>query len=393
MTQPLLTPYRFGTLDLPNRIVMAPMTRNRADNPQNVPTHLTTRYYTQRASAGLMISEGIFISPQAVGFINVPGLYSDAQTEAWKQVTASVHAAGGRIFAQLWHVGGISHPDLLNGALPVAPSAINPQTKAYTRDGFKATVTPRALETAEVEEVIESYRQAAQRAADAGFDGVELHAANGYLIQQFLARSTNKRTDRYGGSIENRVRFLFEVIGAIREVFPADRIGIKLAPSADNQAGVLFDEETLPLYRHIVERLNLSPIGYLHITEPVNALRGPAAELLAPTVAAWFRKMYHGTIIGGVDYTQDSGNTAVRDGQADMIAYGRNFIANPDLVARFTYHQPLSQAHRETFYTGGAKGYIDYPEYAVAGVQTVSATAVQPGEKFSETREKLRNQG
>lgn len=391
MSQPLLSPFKLGSLDLPNRVVMAPMTRNRADNSENAPTALTARYYAQRASAGLIITEGIFVSTQAIGFINVPGLYSDAQQQGWSQVTAAAHDAGGRIFAQLWHVGAISHPDLLGGALPVAPSAVNPLTKAYTRSGFKPTVTPRALETVEIERIVEDFRQAAARAAAARFDGVELHAANGYLFQQFFARSTNRRGDRYGGSIENRARFLFEVIDAVSREFPADRIGVKLNPTANDLAGVDFDEETLPLYEHVVERLNAAPIGYLHITEPINDLAKIPKQLTEPSVAAYFRRIYRGAIIGGVDYTQDSGNRAIERGDVDLVAFGRNFIANPDLVARFEQGAPLSTPSRDTFYTGGSKGYTDYPDLAGAGHATDLAQGVRPGESFSETREKLRN--
>ncbi|GAA0543274.1 N-ethylmaleimide reductase [Rhizomicrobium palustre] len=390
MSQALLSPYKLGSLELPNRVVMAPMTRNRADNPGNLPTGLTAQYYAQRATAGLIISEGTFVSTQGIGFINVPGMYTAEQAEAWKQVTTAIHAAGGRIFAQLWHVGAISHPDLLGGALPVAPSAINPETKAYTQDGFKPTVTPRALETEEVAAIVQDFRLAAARAAAAGFDGVELHGANAYLIQQFLSASTNKRTDRYGGSIENRTRFLFEVIEAVRQEFPADRIGLKLNPAADGFAGVLFDDETLAVYRHIVARINASPIGYLHITEPTNAHEHLPKELFAPSVAAYFRPLYHGTIIAGVDYSQESANRALEEGYADLVAFGRAYIANPDLVARFESHAPLAAADRATFYTGGAKGYVDYPAYSPAQTLETSAQTVAPGERFFETRAKTR---
>lgn len=390
MSQPLLSPFRLDDLVLSNRVVMAPMTRNRADNPGNLPTALIARYYAQRATAGLIISEGIFVSRQGIGFINVPGLYTDAQAEAWKQVTATVHASGGHIFAQLWHVGAISHPDLLGGEPPVAPSAINPETKAYTTDGFKPTVTPRALETEEIAAIVEDFRVAAARAAAAGFDGIELHGANAYLIQQFLARSTNRRTDRYGGSIENRTRFLFEVIDAVKREFPAGRIGVKLNPAADDLAGVMFDDETLDLYRHIAARLNASPIGYLHISEPTNAHNHLPAELFAPSVAAWFRPLYRGTIIGGVDYTQDSANTAIAAGQVDLVAFGRSYIANPDLVTRFAQHAQLALADRATFYTGGATGYTDYPDLSAGLRDAVGEHSVAVGERFFETRAKTR---
>ena len=262
---------------------MAPMTRNRGDNPENQATDLVAEYFGQRASAGLIISEGTCVSRGAIGFINVPGLYTDAQTEGWRKVTAAVHAKNGSIFAQLWHVGAISHPDLQeHGALPVAPSAVNPMTNAFTHAGFKPTVTPRALETAEIGEIVRDFRRAALRAAAAGFDGVELHGANGYLFHQFFARSMNRRTDRYGGSIENRIRFLFEVVDAVKQHFPAKRIGLRLNPAVHNLSGILFDAETVPLFDRIIERVNAAPLGYLHIMEPIGDLEGPPHDVIAP---------------------------------------------------------------------------------------------------------------
>ena len=391
MLQPLLTPFRLGSLELPNRVVMAPMTRNRGDNPESKATDLVATYYAQRASAGLIISEGTYVSHQGIGFINVPGMYTDAQAEGWRKVTAAVHAGGGRIFAQLWHVGAISHPDLQEGsALPVAPSAVNPMTNAFTLGGFKPTVAPRALETREIEAVVQDFGRAAARAAAAGFDGVELHAANGYLFHQFFARSTNLRTDQYGGSIVNRARFLFETIDAVKKVFPADRIGVRLNPAVHNLSGVVFDEETLPLFDYVIERVNAEPLAYLHIMEPIGDLDDLPGTLINPSVAAYFRKSFRGTLIGAVDYTFESANEALRRGYVDLVAFGRAFIANPDLIARFETGAPLAQPVRETFYSGGAKGYIDYPRLA-EDMQSASAdTLVTPGERYAETRAKSR---
>ncbi|MBB5157319.1 alkene reductase [Saccharopolyspora phatthalungensis] len=243
MTQPLLRPYTLGTLTLPNRIVMAPMTRNRATNPDLAPTELHAEYYSQRASAGLIITEGTYVSPRAIGFIHVPGLYTETQVTGWKLVTDAVHAAGGRIFCQLWHTGALSHPDLQqDGALPVAPSAINPHDKAFTHAGHTPTVTPRALTAEEVTDTVAEFRHAARNAMRAGFDGIELHAANGYLFSQFFARSMNQRTDQYGGSIENRARFLFEVLDAVAHEVPPDRIGVRLNPALHELGGVIFDD-------------------------------------------------------------------------------------------------------------------------------------------------------
>ncbi len=391
MTQDLLTPYRLGSLELPNRVVMAPMTRNRGDNTENKATDLVAAYYAQRATAGLIISEGTYVSRQGIGFVNVPGMYTDAQAEGWRKVTDAVHAEGGRIFAQLWHVGSISHPDLQEGGvLPVAPSAVNPMTNAFTSGGFKPTVTPRALETGEVAAVVQDFGRAAARAAAAGFDGVELHGANGYLIHQFFARSTNRRTDRYGGPVENRARFLFEVIDAVKQAFPADRIGVRLNPAVHNLSGVMFDEETLPLFASIVERVNADPLAYLHIMEPIGDLDGLPAELIHPSVAAYFRKSYRGTLIGAVDYTFDSANEALRRGWVDLVAFGRAFIANPDLVARFKVGAPLAMARRDTFYSGGAKGYTDYPVLAGEAQPAGDATLVARGERYAETRAQSR---
>lgn len=392
MTNPLLTPFRLGSLDLPNRVVMAPMTRNRGDNPESAATDLVATYYGQRASAGLIISEGTYVSRQGVGFINVPGMYTDAQVDGWRKVTGEVHAQDGRIFAQLWHVGSISHPDLQEGGvLPVAPSAVNPGTNAFTATGFKPTVTPRALETSEVADIVRDFGAAAARAAKAGFDGVELHAANGYLFHQFFARSTNRRTDRYGGTIENRARLLFEVIDAVKAAFPADRIGVRLNPAVHNLSGVVFDEETLPLFSHVIERVNAEPLAYLHIMEPIGDLNGLPHDLVKPSVAAYFRKTYRGTLIGAVDFTFESANEALRSGYVDLVAFGRAFIANPDLVARFAAGAPLAQASRDTFYSGGAKGYVDYPVMADSSAPPDAGELVTRGERYAETRARSRS--
>lgn len=391
MQRPLLSPYRMGSLELPNRVVMAPMTRNRADNAENEANGLVATYYAQRASAGLIISEGTFVSRQAIGFINVPGLYSDVQVEGWRKVTTAVHAAKGLIFAQLWHVGAVSHPDLQVGnELPVAPSAINPMSNAFTPGGFKPTVIPRALETEEIQAIVQDFGRAAARALAAGFDGVELHGANGYLFHQFFARSMNQRADQYGGEIENRTRFLFEVIEAVKESFPADRIGLRLNPAVHNLSGITFDDETVPLFEYVVERINAAPIAYLHIMEPINDPAGLPRGLIEPSVASYFRKRYRGTLIGAVDYSFESANEALQRGDVDLIAFGRAFIANPDLVARFTYGAPLASPFRETFYAGGAKGYIDYPMLADGGQSAGAGLQVRPGERYAETRTKSR---
>ena len=386
MSQPLLQPYRLGSLTLPNRVVMAPMTRNRADNPENAATDLVADYYAQRAGAGLIISEGTYVSPHAAGYIDVPAIHSPVQLAGWQRVTAAVHARGGRIFAQLWHVGAVSHPDLLDGALPVAPSAVNPSAMAYTRDGFKGTVVPRAMTLADIEETIGDFRRAAANAMAAGFDGVELHAANGYLFHQFFARSMNQRTDAYGGSIGNRMRFLFDVIAAVKQEVAADRIGVRINPAVHGLSGIAFDEETLPLFDAVIARLNGDEIGYLHVMEPINPIDRLPAELVERSVAAYVRARYRGTLIGAVDYSRDSGNAAVGDGTVDLVAFGRAFIANPDLVERFAHGHPLARPDRATFYGGGAQGYTDYPAFADGGVSLETADPVGAAESYAETR-------
>lgn len=390
MIQPLLQPYRLGSLDLPNRVVMAPMTRNRGDNPGNVATELVAEYYAQRSGAGLIISEGTFVSKQGVGFINVPGIHSPAQTLGWRKVTDAVHAAGGRIFAQLWHVGAISHPDLLDGQLPVAPSAINPQTNAFTPSGFQPTPVPRALETAEIMEIVADFRRAAGNAAEAGFDGVELHGANGYLFHQFFARSMNKRADAYGGSIENRARLLFDVLDAVEKELPAGRVGVRINPGVHNLSGIDFDDETLPLFDYVSQHLSERRIAYLHVMEPINAAEQLPDSLKKPSTAAYFRRRFEGALIAAVDYTQDSANEAIRQGHADLVAFGRAFIANPDLVTRFAQDAPLAMPFRDTFYSGGAKGYVDYPALDAAAGQGDQSGRVVAGERYAETRSQSR---
>lgn len=361
MTQALLKPFRLGSLSLSNRVVMAPLTRSRADNADNAPTELMAQYYAQRATAGLIISEGTAVSRDAVGFINIPGLFSARQVDGWKSVTAAVRSRGGRMFAQLWHVGSISHPELLDGRLPLAPSAINPHASAYTLEGFKPTVTPREMTLDEIIGTIEDFRKAAENAKAAGFDGIESHAANGYLFHQFFARSTNSRVDIYGGSIENRARFLFDVIGAVSAVFPKDRIDVRINPSLNGNSGVSYDFETIPLFEYVARRLDAEKVGYLHVMEPIGAVEGLPQEFLKSSVAAYFRKVFCGTVIGAVDYDAARANDAIESGNVDLVAFGRLFISNPDLVHRFEVGAPLAMAERATFYSGGPKGYSDYP--------------------------------
>jgi N-ethylmaleimide reductase len=355
----LFTPYELSGLTLQNRMVMAPMTRSRSDNAGNVATALTAQYYEQRATAGLIITEGTFISKKAVGFINVPGIYSDDQVAGWKLVTDAVHAKGGKIFAQIWHVGRMSHPDLHNGELPLAPSAINPNAKAFTNNGFVDTVVPAAMTTEDIQQTIRDFTQAAANAVKAGFDGVELHGANGYLLHQFFNGCSNQRTDAYGGSIENRARILFEILDALKAVIPMNRVGVRLNPSMHNAQGMLVDELTIPTHEYIVKELNNYGLAYLHLTEPFVPVDDVPHAVTK--VAKHFRPLYKGTLIINKGFDKAKAIQVLEDGDADLVAFGVPFIANPDLVKRYETDAPLNTPDQATFYVPGAKGYTDYP--------------------------------
>ena len=352
----LFSPFTLGPLTLPNRIVMAPMTRNRA-GPGNVPGELNAKYYEQRASAGLIVSEATQISPQGVGYPATPGIHSPEQVAGWRLVTEAVHKAGGRIYLQLWHVGRISHPSLQpGGALPVGPSAIAPQGESMTYDGMKPFVTPRALETAEIPGIVEDYRRGAANAKAAGFDGVELHGANGYLIDQFLRDGANKRTDRYGGSAANRARLLIEATEAIVSVWGADRVGVRLSPTTPFNS--MSDTNPIETFSTAVGELNRFGLAYLHIVEPFAGDPLPAGE--APDLR-FFRKIWRGPLIGNKGYDLERAKTVVRDGVADLVSFAALFIANPDLPERFRRGGPYNTPDRKTFYGGSAGGYTDYP--------------------------------
>lgn len=341
---------------------MAPLTRNRAGDG-NVPGQLNATYYTQRVSAGLIIAEATQVSPEGLGYPATPGIHSPAQVAGWKLVTDAVHQHGGRIFLQLWHVGRISHPDLQpDGALPVAPSAIAPTVgQAATYEGMKPFVTPRALETSEIPGIVEQYRQGAKNALEAGFDGVEVHGANGYLLDQFLRDGTNKRTDEYGGSIENRARLLLEVTQAVTEVWGAGRVGVRLSPSGTFND--MHDSDPLATFGYAAEALNRFGLAYLHLIEVVEAdLRHGGMEV--PT--SYLRDRFTGTLIVNGGYDLDKSNAVLSSHKADLVAFGTLFIANPDLPQRFALNAPLNPADPSTFYGGGEKGYIDYPFLAAS---------------------------
>ncbi|WP_327189520.1 alkene reductase [Streptomyces xinghaiensis] len=365
-TQPLLRPVRLGALELPNRVVMAPMTRSRATNAELAPTALHATYYTQRAGAGLIISEGTWVSPDAIGFINVPGIYTDAQTAGWAGVTESVHAAGGRIISQIGHVGAVSHPDHLGGRLPAGPSAINPREMSFTPDGPKDTVTPRALTAAEIATTIGTYRQAAANALRAGFDGLEIHAQASHLVAQFLNPRLNQRTDAYGGSSEKRAQFLFDVVDAVSSVWGSDRIGVRLSPYWRSEPAFTADAEILADYDLLLNRLSHTDLAYLHLVGP-EPHTGTDDTFTAFTR---FRTHYRGAVIANLGFTQATGNELLERELADAVSFGAPFIANPDLVDRFTHGHPVAAGDRDTYYAGGVEGYTDYP--TVTGYQALS---------------------
>lgn len=357
--QPLLEQLDLPSISLNNRVVMAPMTRSRADNAKNAPTDIHVDYYVQRASAGLIITEGAQISKKAVGYINTPGIYSSEQVEGWKKVTEAVHEKGGKIFIQLWHVGRISHPDFHNGELPLAPSAINPMSKSFTPKGFKDTVTPKEMTLEDIQQTVNDFQQAAKKAIDAGFDGVEIHSSNGYLLHQFFNRTSNVRLDGYGGSIENRAKILFEVIDAIKAVIPENKIGLRLNPSLHGIFGMTMDEETIPTFDYIIDKLNDYELAYLHLSEPFNDVSNlPFAET---NIAKRYRPIYKGKLIINANFDQEKGNQFILEGLADAVAYGKPFVSNPDLVERFAAGRELAEWDVDTFYTPGVKGYTDYP--------------------------------
>jgi N-ethylmaleimide reductase len=359
----LFQPYLLGPLTLANRIVMAPLTRNRA-GAGLVPGALAATYYAQRASAGLIITEATQVSAQAQGYQDTPGLYTQDQIDGWRQVTDAVHAQGGRIFVQLWHVGRISHVDLLGGAAPVAPSPIRAQTKTFVNNGFADVSEPRALEIDELPGIVNDFRQAAANAIAAGFDGVEIHGANGYLLEQFIKDGANQRTDAYGGSIENRARLLLEVTAAVVAQIGADRTGVRISPvSPANAIATVSDPQ--PQYDYIVEQLDALGIVYLHVVE--GATGGPRE--IAPFDFDSLRRRFTRTYLANNGYDLPLANAHLTEGKADLIAFGRAFISNPDLVERLKSGAPLAALNPATLYGGGAQGYIDYPTLAVPPAQ------------------------
>ncbi|EPJ97814.1 MULTISPECIES: alkene reductase [Pseudomonas] len=356
--QILFTPYTLGDLTLSNRVVLAPLTRNRAGQGF-VPSEFAATYYSQRASAGLLISEASQISQQGQGYQDTPGIYTQAQIDGWRTVTEAVHAKGGRIFLQLWHVGRVSHVDLqANGAAPVAPSALRPATKVFVNNSFEDVSEPRALDISELPGIVNDFRQAAANAIAAGFDGVEIHGANGYLLDQFLKDGANVRTDAYGGSIENRARLLLEVTAAVVDEVGANRTGLRISPVSP--ANGVSSSAPQAQFDYLVDQLDALDIVYLHVVE--GATGGPRD--VVPFDFAALRQRFKNTYIANNGYDLDLATSRLVEDKADLIAFGRPFIGNPDLVERLRTGSPLSAFNPATLYGGGATGYIDYPTLA-----------------------------
>ena len=357
---PLFSPFQLGSLALPNRFVMAPLTRGRA-NSDRVPNDLMKEYYAQRASAGLIITEATAVSAQGFGWFGAPAMYNEAQAAGWQKITGAVHQAGGRIFLQLWHMGRVSHPAFLNGELPVGPSAIAATGDTHTPEGKKLYVTPRALETAELAGVVEDYARATRLARQAGFDGVEIHGANGYLIDQFLRDGSNHRTDQYGGSIENRVRFLVEVATAVVKAWSPDRVGVRLSPLG--QYNDMKDSTPVATFTHAATELSRLDLAYLHVLE---GLPGHWSHVSGEQVTPHLRTAFHGPLIVNAGYDANAAERAITAGETDLVAFGVPLLSNPDFVERVRRSAPLNPPDMATFYSQGPKGYTDYPALAVA---------------------------
>ena len=351
----LFSPIKLGNLELRNRIIMAPLTRNRAGE-NNVPQAMNVEYYRQRASAGLIISEGSQISPQGLGYPGTPGIHSDAQVEGWHKVTEAVHQEGGKIFCQLWHVGRISHSSLQpGGEFPVAPSAIKPKGQIFTYQGMQDFETPRALNSDELPGIIADYRSAAQNAKRAGFDGVEIHSANGYLLDQFIRDCTNQRHDQYGGDINNRMQLLIEVTQQVIAVWGPHRVGIRLSP--ENSFNDMTDSNPQQTFKAVAKRLSDYPLAYLHILEGDMMTGERNLDYNA------LRQSFNGYCLANNGYSLDTANAALAENRADMVAFGKLFVANPDLPYRFANKLPLNTPDSATFYGGDEKGYTDYPAW------------------------------
>jgi N-ethylmaleimide reductase len=359
-TEIMFQPIKLGEIELPNRIAMASMSRARTENPDFVPVPLQAEYYKQRASAGLILTEGTWPSREAVGALNVPGLFTEDQAEGWKRVTDAVHEAGGHIFVQLGHCGAVSHPDLLDGTLPFAPSAVSVNQPVFTPSGFQDSPVPAAMTIDDISRTVGDYAKATRLAQRAGFDGVELHGSVGYLVPQFLNNRFNLRDDRYGGSIENQCRFPLEILQAMIGEWRASRVGLKLSPAL-SMGNLRPTKQTLPTYEHLVKEVSKLQIAYLQFQNGDADLTGTPVEPLNGGTAAYFREFYDGLIVAGGGLNKETAEALLRSGVADLVAFGAPYLSNPDLVERFRTDVALAPTpSRETWYSGGARGYIDY---------------------------------
>jgi N-ethylmaleimide reductase len=354
----VFTPFKLGQVEVKNRIVMASMTRGRATNTGHVPTELQVEYYRQRAGAGLILTEGTWVNREAIGFINVPGLFTAEQVEGWRHVTTAVHEAGGAIFAQLAHSGAASHPDFFDGKSPLAPSAVNPGLRAFTPTGFKETVTPRAMTLDEIKNTVADYGAAAANARAAGFDGVELHCATTYLLPEFLSSKLNVRGDAYGGSAENRCRIVLEILEALVAVWGTGRVGVKISPTLSD-GGFKATEETVATYDYLVGALNRIPLSHLQVLRAATNLADTPVAALQDTIN-YYRERFDGALIANFGFDKASADGLIARGDADLVSFAKPFISNPDLVQRFERSLPLTDPMVETFYQGGAHGYVDY---------------------------------
>lgn len=357
--QPIINPIVIGELELPNRIVMAPMTRGRVANAAMIPERMQAIYYGQRASAGLIITEGTWVNEQAIGFNNVPGIFTAAQADGWKAVTTEVHEKGGKIFLQLGHVGSLSHPDFFKGELPVAPSAVNPNSTSYPPTGPQPTTVPRALSIEEIKQTVQDYKKASQYAKDAGFDGVEIHAQHPSIISQFLSNRLNTRTDEYGGTLENKSRFLLEILNEVTAVWGPKRVSVKMIPYLSYAEIPGDSEENLETYTYVANRLNDYDLAFLHILNHADPAVN-AEELAARNVFGHFRAVYHGVIMASGGFNQEKANELLNENSADMVSFGTLFIANPDLPERFKRNLPLNEGRPDSYMFGNEKGYTDY---------------------------------
>ena len=359
-SQPLFTPVQMGSLELRNRIVMAPLTRMRANNPGHTPTELHTDYYSQRASAGLIIGECTEVSPDAYGWADTPGLWSREQVREWRVVTNAVHRKGGWMYAQLWHTGAMSHPEFFSGELPMSASDVNPEQESVTPSGRKPTVAPRPMSKAEIRQTVKDFGKAARNAMNAGFDGVQIQANYLYLIAQFLNSETNRRTDEYGGSTENRARILFEITEEVLQHVDSNRVGIKIGPM-HLTGPFAANPDTLPAMEYVIGRLNDYGLAHLLLMGATTDFTGsPIEHLAGDGMFRHFRPLYRGHIVANVEMTRERGNRLIADGLADSIAFGRQYIANPDLPERFMAAAPLNEVDWTTVYASGPKGYMDY---------------------------------